>query len=115
METIDLAHSIVDALSNKKGSDILLLDIREQSILADYFLLCSAENTPQLKAIVNEVTQTTKEIAGIQPQGLEGEAENGWMLIDYENIIIHLFHPDVRQYYNLEELYRQAHIVIRMP
>ncbi len=114
LEGLELAHLLVDSLLEKKGSDILLLDIREQAAFADYFLLCNGENTPQLKALAENVTLDAKQEAEVRALGYEGDAEDGWMLIDFGDLVVHLFSPEKRAYYNLETLWDDAHVVMRM-
>jgi ribosome-associated protein len=114
LEGIELAHAVVDAILDKKGSDILLLDIREQSIIADYFLLCNGDNPRQLKAIMVAIAEAARENAGIHPILMEGEAESGWVLVDFQDVMVHIFNPETRAYYNLEELWDDAHVVLRV-
>jgi ribosome-associated protein len=109
-----LAHLIVDTILDKKGSDITLLDIREQAIFAKYFLLCNGENARQLRALAESIKQDAREKANIVGAGIEGESHTGWMLIDFGDLIVHLFSPEKRFYYNLEELWSEAHVVLRM-
>lgn len=115
LEGLELANLLVDTLIDKKGSNILLLDIREQAVFSDYFILCNGENDRQIRALTEAVTDASREKAGVRPRGAEGEAENGWVLIDLGTIIIHLFSHEKRAYYNLEELWSSAHVVLRMP
>ena len=89
------------------------MDIRSISLLADYFVICSGETERQITAIVNEVTEKTKE-ASIRPLHIEGDSSSGWVLMDYGGIIIHLFSPTVRDYYQLEKLWSDASVVVRM-
>jgi ribosome-associated protein len=98
----------------KKGSDILLLDIREHAAFADYFLICNGENDRQLKALAENITLNAKKEGETRAMGREGDAEDGWMLIDFGDLIVHLFSPEKRAYYNLETLWDDAHVVLRM-
>lgn len=115
LEGLELANVLVDTLIDKKASNILLLDIREQAVFSDYFILCNGENDRQIRALTEAVTEAAREKADVGPRGTEGEAENGWVLIDLGAIIIHLFSNERRAYYNLEELWSNAHVVLRMP
>lgn len=83
------------------------------SLLADFFILCNAESTPQFKAIADEVDKQAK-AAGARRLHLEGEAESGWVLADYNSVVVHIFDPDLRAYYNLEELWKDARLVVRI-
>jgi ribosome-associated protein len=105
---------LVDALLEKKGSDILLLDVRDQAIFADYFLLCTGDTEPQLRALSHSVMGNAKSKAGARARGVEGEPADGWILVDYGDVIVHLFDPAKRAYYDLESLWHEARIVVRM-
>lgn len=110
-----MANVLVDTLIDKKGSNILLLDIREHAVFSDYFILCNGDNDRQIRALTEAVIETAGEREGVRPISAEGEAESGWVLVDLGTIIIHLFSRDRRAYYNLEELWSDAHVVLRMP
>jgi ribosome-associated protein len=99
---------------DKKGGDVLLLDLRETAIFTDYFLICNGESDRQLKALATSIADEAKEKADSIPWGLEGESANGWVLLDYGSLIVHLFSPAMRKYYNLEELWHDAHVILRM-
>lgn len=105
---------LVDSILDKKGSDITLLDIREQAVFADYFLICCAENDRQLRAIANGITADAKEHAELAAYAVEGQPSSGWVLIDYGDLIIHLFSPEKRAYYDLESLWNEAQVVLQM-
>ena len=105
---------MVDTLIDKKGSNLLLLDIREQAVFSDYFILCSGDNERQLRALTESVIEAAEAKGGVKAHGYEGEADNGWLLVDLGSIIIHLFSHERRDYYNLEELWSDAHVVLRM-
>jgi ribosome-associated protein len=113
LETLELARLIVDAVADKQGEDIVLLDIRPISLIADYFIISSANTDRQIKAIADEVAARVK-TGGILPLHIEGDAESGWVLLDYGGVIVHLFDPETRAYYSLEELWKQAPVVLRM-
>ena len=104
----------MDAILDKKGSDIVLLDLREQSIFADYFLICSGENQRQIRALAEGLRTEAKKEAGVIAKSLEGASEAGWVLVDFDDLIVHVFSPDKRQYYDLEDLWADAHVVLRM-
>jgi len=91
-----------------------LLDIREQAVFSDYFILCNGENPRQIKALIDAIVENAKKKAGVRPWGLEGDPNTGWVLVDFGGVIIHLFSPEKRNYYNLEELWADAHVVLRM-
>ena len=105
---------MVNSILDKKGGNVLLLDIREEAIFTDYFLICNGENDRQLKALVDGISEDAKKKANLLPWGTEGEPTGGWVLMDYGDVIVHLFSPDMRSYYNLDELWGNGHIVLRM-
>ncbi len=113
LQPIELARKIVNAIADKKGSDIVLLDLRSISPLADYFVICSGESERQVKAIVNDVTEKTKK-EGVRPLHIEGDSSSGWLLVDYGGVIVHIFSPVMRDYYQLEKLWGDAAVVVRM-
>ena len=114
LEGLELANALVDSIIDKKGNNILLLDIREQAVFSDFFILCNGENPRQIKALIDAVVENAKKKAGVRPSGLEGDPDTGWVLVDFGGVIIHLFSPEKRDYYNLEELWSDAHVVLRM-
>ena len=83
------------------------------SLLADYFVLCNAESTPQFRAILEEV-ETQVKAAGGRRLHVEGEASSGWVLLDYGAVVVHIFDPELRAYYKLEELWKEARLVVRI-
>lgn len=104
----------MDAILDKKGSDIVLLDLREQSVFADYFLICSGENQRQIRALGEGLRTEAKKEANIVAKNLEGVPEAGWILVDFDDLVVHIFDPGKRHYYDLEELWSDAHVVLRM-
>lgn len=99
---------------DKKGSDITILDLREQTVFADYFLLCNGTNARQLRAIATGIAEDAKENGRILASSIEGSAETGWVLVDFGDLIVHIFSPETREYYDLEGLWNNAHVVLRM-
>jgi ribosome-associated protein len=89
------------------------LDIHENSILADYFVICSGTSERMVRALMNEVEDEVKKKFGLSAR-VEGEAMAGWMLADYGSVIVHIFSPDRRQYYSLEELWAEAKTILRL-
>ncbi|MGD8398642.1 MAG: ribosome silencing factor [Anaerolineae bacterium] len=103
----------MDAISERLGSNIAVLDMREVSLLADYFVLCNAESTPQFKAILDEAVDQTR-AAKERPLHREGTPESGWVLVDYGSVVLHIFSPELRAYYDLEGLWKQARLVVQI-
>jgi ribosome-associated protein len=87
--------------------------MQDVSLLADYFVLCNAESTPQFRAIVDEVQKRAK-AAGNRYRNVEGEAASGWVLIDFGAVVVHVFEPELRDYYDLEGLWKEARLVVRI-
>ena len=104
---------IVDAIAERLGSDIVMLGMQEVSLVADYFVLCNAESTPQFRAILDEVEAQTRS-AGHRPLHIEGTADSGWVLLDYGSVVVHIFDPELRAYYDLEGLWKDAQLVVRI-
>ena len=113
-DSSELARGIVELITDKKGSDIILLDIRRVSLLADYFIISSGDSERQLRAIVDEILEKVKKEAGIMPLSVEGGPSSGWVLVDFGGVIVHIFAPSLREYYSLEKLWSEATMVVRV-
>jgi ribosome-associated protein len=113
LESNELAHAIVDVISGKKAGNILMLDMRDLTLLADYYVLCDGSSKRQIGAIGEGLLEDLNE-AGAQAATMEGTPDSGWMLIDFGSVIVHVFSPEKRAYYQLEELWKAAPIVVRM-
>ena len=103
----------MDAVSDKQAEDVLLLDIRNVASFADYFVIASGTANRQIRAIVEAVEEVAK-AEGAKPLGREGEADSGWVLLDYGDVIVHIFAPEERAYYDLEGLWHTATPVVRI-
>ncbi len=103
----------MDLAVAKLSEDVLLLDIRQVSTIADYFVICSGASERQVQAIYEDILARLKEI-GIRPLHSEGTATSGWILMDYSSVIVHIFLPQMRRYYNLEQLWKDARTVVRI-
>jgi len=101
-------------ITDKKGEDVLLLDLRGLSILTDYFVICSGTSERQLGALLDAIRETTKKSLGIRPLHVEGEPDSGWILMDYGSVVVHLFAPELRAFYDLEGLWREGRVVVRI-
>ena len=104
---------MVEAASNKQASDIALLDAREVCSFADYFVICSGETNRQIKAIYDEVEHILKK-EGVLPHHYEGTVDSGWLLVDFGDVIVHIFAPFERDYYQLDKLWSQANTILRI-
>ena len=103
----ETADFICNLMLNKKAEDILLLDIREVSSIADYFVICSGGSDTHVKAITQEVMKSMKK-AKIKLLHEEGYSYATWVLLDYIDVVVHVFQDEVREYYKLEELWGDA-------
>jgi ribosome-associated protein len=105
---------MVDVIADKKAEDIVLLDIREQSVVADYFIICSGTSERHLKALVEGLMRETKTQYQVKPWYVEGQADTGWLLLDYGDVMVHAFEPRVRHYYDLDGLWRESPVLLKM-
>jgi ribosome-associated protein len=104
---------MVDMLEERKAEDIVLLDVREITILADYFIICSGTSERQIRALSNDVPRQLKSEVG-PPLSVEGEAGGGWVLVDYGDVVVHVFAPEVRKLYDLEAFWQDAKTIVRI-
>jgi ribosome-associated protein len=109
-----LARLIVDFIADKKGENIVLMDLREVSLIADYFVIGSATNERQLNAVTDYIRDELKKRQHHSPLRVEGRGDNGWVLMDYGDVVVHLFSPEVRSYYDLEGLWRDANVLVHV-
>lgn len=112
-ESKEIARLAAEAASEKQASDILVLDIRRVTLLADYFVICSAQTERQLQTVVEEVEEQLGR-AGVQLLGREGTADSGWAVLDFGDVIVHVFRPQERAYYRLEEVWAEGTPVVRI-
>ena len=99
-----LAKKIFELLEDSKAEEIVLIDVRDSSNLADYMFICEGRSQLHCRGIAENVKLCLKHLGEIH-LGIEGEHEGNWVLLDYGNIILHVFHPEIRKYYNIEKLY----------
>ena len=105
MTSLELAQKMVKILDGKKATDIKLIDIRGLSTLGDYFLLASASNTTLTKSLSDELEERLSKEDGLEPKRIEGYQSASWILLDYYDVIVHIFYAETRQYYSLERLW----------
>jgi ribosome-associated protein len=104
MESLETVTKVREALESKKGRDILVFDVRATSPVTDYYVIASGATAPQLKAMATAVTRALKgEGAGWHRQS--GAPEDGWIVVDYVDVVIHIFLDETRRYYAIEELW----------
>jgi ribosome-associated protein len=110
---LDVAHKLVNALEDKKGEDIVLMDVHEVASFADYFVVCSGTSNRMLNALADVVEEEARHATHL-PIRVEGSADYGWVVVDCGDIIVHLFSPSQRDYYRLEELWERGKVVVRV-
>jgi len=105
---LKLAHCCVQAAQDKKAFDPIILDLRTISSICDYLMICSAQSEPQIKAIVNGVEKALKEDFGRYPLAVDGFPTSQWVVMDYGDVMVHVFHEQKRGVYALEDLWSDA-------
>jgi ribosome-associated protein len=110
---LDLARRVVELAEDKKAADIVLLDLGELTTLADAFVICSGGSERQISAIADGIVEGLRD-EGVKPIGREGTAESHWVLLDYGAVIVHVFTPPERDYYQLERHWSAARTVLRV-
>ncbi|MCI5944625.1 MAG: ribosome silencing factor [Eubacterium sp.] len=106
-ESKKMARLAVDALEDKKAEDITILDISEVSVLADYFIIAGGSNRNQVQAMADSAEDALGR-AGYEPKQIEGYQSANWILLDYKDIIIHIFDRENRMFYDLERIWRDG-------
>jgi ribosome-associated protein len=109
-----LARRIVDIASDKQAADVVMLDLRVVSIIADYFVVCTGTSERQIKALNDEIAETLAKEEKVKPLRTEGKADSGWVLLDYGGVVVHVFSPEARDFYRLEKLWAMAVPVLHM-
>jgi ribosome-associated protein len=102
-----LARALVDAVADRKAEDIVLLDLRNISIIADFFVISTGGTERQVNTLVRALLDRAGEM-GVESKRIEGASDGGWVLIDFGDVIAHVFSPQQRAFYRLEELWRDA-------
>ena len=110
---LDLARRIVELAEDKKAADIVLLDLGELTTVADAFVICSGGSERQIAAIANGILEALRD-EGIKPFGREGTPESHWVLVDFGSVIVHVFTPPERDYYELEKHWSGAKVILRV-
>ena len=104
---LELVRTAAEAASDKLADHIIAFDVSEQLVITDAFVLCSASNDRQVKAIVDEVEDRLRKL-GAKPVRREGEREGRWVLLDYADVVVHVQHDEERTYYALERLWKDC-------
>ena len=107
MESREFADQITELIFNKKGYDVLIMDLRNLASFADYFIICSADSEVQVKAVADEIDKSLRD-KGIKCWHREGYLGLTWVLLDYVDVVVHIFKKEAREFYNLEKLWGDA-------
>ena len=107
MTSLEIAKEVAKILDSKKGNNIKVIEVGEVTTLADYFVIAGGSSSTQIKALADEVEVKLKEI-GIVPNHVEGHRSNSWVLIDYGNVVVHVFSKEARDFYDLERLWKDG-------
>ena len=108
MDSKKLAQLCRDYADNKKAEDIVILDVRELSSVADYFVICSGSSEPHLRAISDEILDKLREEQNLRPRAIDGTLQTAWIVLDYFDVIVHIMKTEVREKYDLEALWGDA-------
>ena len=101
----ELARAIAEVLDSKKGRDIKTIHVADQTVIADWFVICTGNSSTQVRALINEVDYKIG-LAGVEPIRSEGRDNGSWIILDYASVIVHVFSREAREFYNLDKLYR---------
>ncbi len=112
-EPLELARKVVDVASDKQAADIVLLDLRELAVFTDFFIIASTESRRQLRALEDDVSAAMKE-EGLTLHHREGSPDAGWILLDFANLVVHLFGQEERDYYQLDALWSRAPVLVKI-
>ena len=105
MKGLELSTAIAKILDNKKAHDVKVLKIDDLTIVTDYIVIATGNSTTQVKALADEVDFMVEKELEIKPARVEGYESKNWILLDYETVIVHVFHPQAREYYDLDKLW----------
>jgi ribosome-associated protein len=105
----EIFTTIIKAIQEKKGENVVSLDLRQiPEAVADFFIICEANSNTQVRAIADFVEDQVQQQTGEQPYKHEGFTAQQWILVDYVNVVVHVFQPETRKFYNLEEMWSDA-------
>jgi ribosome-associated protein len=103
----ELADAIAEVLDSKKGHDIKVLHVEDKTVIAEYFVLCTGNSSTQVKALADEVDYKTT-LRGKAATNVEGRGNVSWIVLDFDNVIVHIFSREAREFYNLDKLYSET-------
>src|ERR1044071_7480846 len=108
MDSKQLALLCRDLAENRKGENIVVLDVHEVSSIADFFVMVSGTSEPHLRALSEEITDKLRDDHGLRPKSIDGSLQTAWLVLDYFDVIVHIMRADVRERYDLEGLWSDA-------
>ncbi len=116
LDSVTLARQILDQIEEKQATNIVLLDVHELTTLTDYFVIATVDTLRQAKAIEDDLLEKLKLTQNIRPLTMEGveTGGGGWQVLDYGDVIVHLFTEEVRDFYKLEQLWNKANVVAKV-
>jgi ribosome-associated protein len=110
---LEVSRTIVDALEEKKGEDIVLLDLQGVVLFTDYFIICSGTSDRMLRALMEAALDKVRDEYKLKTR-VEGEVIDGWLLADFGDVILHIFSKAQRDYYSLEELWKEGKVLLHV-
>lgn len=113
-DALMIAHTIVNILDEKKGEDILLMDLLGVCSFTDYFVIATGVSERTIRALADDVVRKVRKEHQLHPRGQEGEPASGWVLLDFGDVIVHLFSEEMRDFYRLEDLWRDGQVLLRV-
>lgn len=112
MKGLELSTAIAKILDEKKAREIKVLKIEDLTIVTDYIVIATGTSTTQVKSLADEVDFKLNQLYSLQPTRVEGYESKNWILMDYDTVIVHIFHPEARDYYNLDKLWADGEEVV---
>ncbi len=108
MDSDKLVQECIAICEDRKAVNVMVFDVRGSSTIADYYLFCSGNSEIHLRAIANNLTRGLKDKLGILPRSVEGTPASRWILVDFADVLAHIFHPETREHYDIESLYQDS-------
>lgn len=110
-ETKELIKNITEGIQEKKGKGIVIADLTDiEDTICNYFIICQGNSPSQVEAIVDSIRENARKKQGIKPYGIDGLNNAQWVAMDYANVLVHVFQPETRQFYDLEHLWADAQL-----
>ena len=113
MTSKEKSLTICSVLSSKKAGDIIYIDVAEKTSLCDYFIVCSGRSATQVKSLSENLEEKMQKEYGETPRRIEGAKEGRWAVLDYADVIVHVFNDEMRDFYNLERLWEDGKNIVR--